>query len=258
MEVPAGGAGAEPAQGSGEQAARSEATQLPCVRPPGWLRQAWLVLEKDLRIEAKSGEVMTTSAFFAALVVVIASFSLFGGAAAKKLVAAAVIWLSIAFAAVLSLSRAWHRERDEAALTGLLVAPLSRSAIFAGKAVGLGLFLTGVELVVIPLTALFFSLDLGKFGLSLLLVAAFATPGIAATGTLFGAMTVRTSARDLLLAIVLFPLLAPTLLAAVAATRELLGGAPPQELVAYLKLMGVFDLVFISGGLAMFGTLVES
>ena len=70
-------------------------------------------------------------------------------------------------------------------------------------------------------------------------------------------MTVRTNARDLLLAVVLFPLLSPTLLSAVAATRELLNGAPIAELADYFKLMGVFDVVFVSGGLMLFGTLVE-
>jgi heme exporter protein B len=61
----------------------------------------------------------------------------------------------------------------------------------------------------------------------------------------------------LLLAVVLFPLLAPTLLAAVAATRELFNGASLDELSDYFKLMGVFDVIFIVGGLGMFGTLVE-
>jgi heme exporter protein B len=84
-----------------------------------------------------------------------------------------------------------------------------------------------------------------------------ATPGVAATGTLFGSMTVRTQARDLLLAVVLFPLLAPTLLTAVVATRELFGGVALSELGDYFLLMGVFDLVFIAGGVALFGTLIE-
>jgi heme exporter protein B len=107
------------------------------------------------------------------------------------------------------------------------------------------------------LRALLFALDLAVVGPGLLCIALFATPGIAASGTLFGSMTVRTHARDLLLAVVLFPLLSPTLLSAVAATRELFNGAPVAELADYFKLMGVFDLVFVSGGLMLFGTLVE-
>jgi heme exporter protein B len=226
-------------------------------RLPGWGAQAMLVLRKDLAIEARSGEVVVTSGFFALLVVILASLSLFGGPASARLVASGVIWLSVTFAAVLALGRTWQREREEGALDGLLVAPISRSALYTGKALGVLGFLFAISAVVIPLAALFFSLDLDRYGLGLMAIALVALPGVAASGTLFGAMTVRTGARDLLLAVVLFPLVSPTLLAAVAATRELLGGVPLSELGDYFRLMGVFDLVFISGGLALFGTLVE-
>lgn len=224
---------------------------------PSWPAQALLVLRKDLRLEARSGQVTVTSTFFAVLMVVLASLSLFGGPQSARLVSSGVIWLSITFAAVLALGRAFQREREESALDGLLVAPLSRSALFAGKALGVLLFLLAIALVVIPLTSLLFSLDLEKYGPGLFLLALAALPGVAASGTLFGAMTVRTAARDLMLAVVLFPLIAPTLLAAVAGTRELLGGASITELGDYFRLMLVFDAVFTAGGLALFGTLVE-
>jgi heme exporter protein B len=138
-----------------------------------------------------------------------------------------------------------------------LVLPVSRSAIFAGKALGVLGFLWVILLLLIPIAALLFSLDLLVFGPGLLSIALFSSIGLAATGTLFGAMTVRTQARDLLLAVVLFPLLTPTLLAAVAATRELLAGVPLSELGDYFRLIGVFDLVFVSGGLSLFGSLIE-
>jgi heme exporter protein B len=231
--------------------------QEPTARPPGWLAQVGLVFQKDLLIETRTGEVVTTSAFFALLVVVTASLSFYGGPTTKHLVAAGVLWLSVSFATVLALTRTWQRERDEGALDGLLSAPLSRSALFAGKALGLWVFIMVVQCVVVPATALLFSLDVGKLGLGLLVITLFATHGLAATGTLFGSMTVRTGARDLILAVVIFPLLSPTLLAAVVATRELLNGAPLGQLWDYLKLMAVFDLTFISGGLALFGTLAE-
>jgi len=224
---------------------------------PGWVAQALIVLRKDLMIEARTGEVVVTSGFFAVLVVVLASLSLFGGPQSARLVASGVIWLSVTFATVLSLGKSWQREREEGALDGLIVAPLARSALFVGKLLGILTFLLLIAAVVIPLTALFFSLDLSRYGLGLGLIAVAALPGVAAAGTLFGAMTVRTAARDLLLAIVLFPLVAPTLLAAVAATRELFGGAPLSELGDYFRLMGVFDIVFAAGGVGLFGTLVE-
>ncbi len=226
----------------------------------GWARQAWIVFRKDLAVELSTGEVVTTSGFFAVLVVVIASLSFFAGPESKTEVAPGVLWVSIAFAAVLALSRTWQRERENDALSGLLVLPIARSAVFAGKALGVFAFTLAIELLVVPVTALLFDLSLSDPNLSAGL-AAFclcATPGIAAAGTLFGAMTVRTSARDLVLAIVLFPLLAPTLLAAVAGTRELCAGAALATLGDYFALMGVFAVVFTAGGLGLFEPLIES
>lgn len=212
---------------------------------------------KDLAIELATGEIVSTAGFFAVLVAVIASLAFFAGQGAAAAVAPGVIWVAVAFASILALGRTWQRERDDGALTGLLATPTSRSAIFAGKAVGVAVFITAVELVVVPVTALLFSVDLLQVGPGIALFCAAATPGIAAAGTLFGAMTVRTRARDLVLATVLFPLLAPSLLAAVAGTRELLGGHPVSDLWDYVELMGVFAAVFIAGGLGLFELLIE-
>lgn len=221
------------------------------------MKQALLVAGKDLAIELATGEIVTTSGFFAVLVAVIASLAFFSGPGAAQEVAPGVIWVAVAFASVLALGRTWQRERDDGALSGLLVMPLARSAIFAGKALGLCVFITLVELVVVPVTALFFSVDLLEVGGGLALICLAGTPGIAASGTLFGAMTMRTRARDLVLASVLFPLLSPTLLAGVAGTRELLGGASVADLTDYFALMGVFGVVFTAGGLGLFELLIE-
>jgi heme exporter protein B len=227
-------------------------------RRPSWTSQAVILMQKDVLIEVRTGEVLVTSGFFAVLVVVLGSLAFYLGPDTRTQVAAGVIWLAVAFAAVLGLGRLWQRERDEGALEGVLSAPVSRSAIFAGKTLGLLLFLVAIELVVVPLSALFFSLELSKVGLGIFLIAALATPGVASVGTLFGAMTARTKARDLVLAVVLFPLLAPTLLTAVVATRELFGGTPVAELGDYFRILGVFDVAFTAGGLALFGTLVDA
>jgi heme exporter protein B len=118
-------------------------------------------------------------------------------------------------------------------------------------------FLLAVEAVVIPVAVVLFNIDLGRHALGLAAIALAATPGIAAAGALFGVMTVRTRARDLVLAIVLFPLLAPALLAAVGATRDLLDGQPFAILTGWFKVMLIFDVAFVAGGLALFGPLAD-
>jgi heme exporter protein B len=221
-----------------------------------WAEQARIVFSKDLRIELRTGEVVTTSAFFGVVVVIISSISYYDSRAATQ-IAAGSIWLATAFAAVLSLSRTWQRERQEGAFDALLVSPLEPSAIFMGKALGMFAFLLAVEAVVVPTTLVLFNLEPGKVLLGLLAIAAAATPGIAAAGALFGVITVRTRARDLVLAIVLFPLLSPTLLAAVMASRNLFDGAPLHELSGWFNVMLIFDAAFIGGGLALFGALAD-
>jgi heme exporter protein B len=225
--------------------------------PPGWARQTLILLRKDLAIELASKEIVTTSGFFAVLVATVASIAFLGGADVRQRVAPGVIWVAVAFAAVLALSRAWQRERDDGALNGLLVSPVARSAVFAGKALGLCIFLLIIEAIVIPVTAVFFAIDLWQVGPGLLLFCLLVTPGLAASGTLFGAMTVRTRARDLVLATVMFPLLTPSLLAGVAGTRELFYGATIPEITDYFALIGVFDALFLIGGISMFGLLIE-
>ncbi len=226
-------------------------------------RAALAVLGKDLRIELSTREIVTTTAFFAVLVAVLASVSLSTGAETTTRVAPGALWLAIAFSSVLALGRTWQRERDESAIVGLLVAPIPRAAIWGGKAVGVLVFLVAVEAVVVPLIALLFHVDLVLAGPPLALVTAFGTVGVAATGTLFGAVTVRTRARELLLATVLFPLLSPALLASVAATREIFYAVESGQAVDFaeirdwLLLLGVFDAVAIGGAASMFGTLME-
>jgi len=227
------------------------------VRPPGAVASAMAVAGKDLRIELRTGEIVTTAGFFAALVAIMASVAFYSGPVTTTRVAPGAIWLAVAFASVLALGRTWQREREDSALLALLVSPAPRASIFAGKAIGVLAFVTVVEGIVVPVVALLFHIELLDVIGPLALVLGLGTIGIAATGTLFGAMTVRTRARDLVLATVLFPLLSPTLVSGVAATREIFVGAPFEEIQDYLLLLVTFDVVAIAGGIALFGALLE-
>ncbi len=230
---------------------------------PGFARASAIVLAKDFAIELATREIVTTAGFFAALVAILASVAFETGPETTTRVAPGALWLAIAFASVLALGRTWQREREESALLGLLVSPVPRAAIWCGKAAGVLVFMTAVEVVVVPLVALFFHVDLLPIIAPLAVVMLLGTVGVAATGTLFGAMTVRTRARELLLASVLFPLLSPSLISSVGATREIFYAAASgqavdmAELRDYLFLLVVFDAVAIAGGLTMFGALLE-
>ena len=223
----------------------------------GFFRATFLVAKKDLVIELRTKEIVTTAAFFSVLVVVIAALAFSTTAAADVQVAPGTIWIAIAFSGVLALARTFHREREDGAMMGLLASPMPRGAFFLGKAVGVLGFLFAVEAVVVPTAGLLFHIDLLKVLGPLVLVLVAGSIGMAACGTLFGAMTVRTRARELVLSSVLFPLISPAILCSVSATRQVFLGDPARELGDWLLLLGVFDCAALAGGLALFGTLVD-
>lgn len=227
------------------------------ARAPSWHRAALRLAAKDLRIELRTWEIVVTAGFFAALVTVVASVAFYSGPATTVRVAPGVVWIAVTFSSILALSRTWQREREEGALTGLLVSPVPRASIFLGKAAGVFVFVTVVEAIVVPLVALLFHVDLLAVGGALAVVLALGTVGVASTGTLFGAMTARTRARDLVLASVLFPLMTPTIVSGVAATRELFGGSSLADVRDYVLLLAMFDFVSLAGGIGLFGLLVD-
>lgn len=219
-------------------------------------RAAWLIAKKDLAIELRTREIVVSTGLFAVLVVVLLSISFFVDDSTSTVVAPGVLWIAIAFSGVLAVGRTWGRERENDALRGLLLAPVSPAAVFIGKAIGTYVFMMIVELALVPLVALLFHVELGDNVPMLAAVSALGTLGFVLTGSLFGAMGVRTRARELMLSVVLFPLVAPALLCAVLATRDLFGGEPITAISDWLRLLGAYDLVVGVAGFYLFGPLV--
>lgn len=124
------------------------------------------------------------------------------------------------------------------------------------------MFLFAIEFLVVPIVALLFAVDLWAVGPKLFVLLALGNIGLASFGTLFGAMTARTSARELVLSTVLFPA-APALVAGVAGTRLIITAALASnpvtwnELADYMLLIGVFDAIGLLGGAGLFGLLIE-
>lgn len=221
------------------------------------LRAAWAIAAKDLRIEARTREVTVSTGLFAVLVVVLTSLSFFVDDLTARRIAPGVLWITIVFAGLLAIGRTWAREREHDAMRGLLLAPIPRPAIFLGKAAGTLAFVAIVEALIVPLVGVLFHVDLLPRAAETAAVLGLGTVGFVLTGSLFGAMTVRTGSRDLMLSVVLFPLITPALLAGVVATRGILGGEPVAETFAWLRILFFFDLVVGTAGYFLFGPLVS-
>lgn len=232
----------------------------------GVLAAAWEIAKKDARIELRTREVVSTAGVFSVVIGFLASMAFQVDDRTNASTAAGTIWITLFFASVLSFGRIWQRERDESALTGLLVAPIPRASIFLGKALATAVMIAAIEIPLVALCMFLFRIDFTpKTGgpsesihlvafLSLLLLGTLA---LSLVGTLFGAMTVRTRARDLVLAIVLFPLLSPVLVCGVVGTRKAFETQPFDVYEGFLGLMAVFVFVSLSAGVGLFGALVD-
>jgi heme exporter protein B len=218
---------------------------------------AWMILKKDLRIEARTGEVLITTSLFALLIAVLTSLSFYTDPNTARRIASGVLWIAIAFAGVLAMGRSWSRERENETIRGLLLSPIPRAGIYIGKLLGSLVFLSVVEVLLTLVVALLFNLDLPRIVAPLAFLMILGSIGFAATGNLFAAMGVRTRARDMLLAVVVFPVVAPALLCGVVATRELLvNGATLSELASWIRILLAFDLAFVTAGIYLFEPLM--
>jgi len=222
-----------------------------------FLRVAWLVLRKDLTIEVRSREVLYTTAFFAVSCVLVFAFALVKEGQPLEDAAAGILWIAIAFAGTLALGRTFERERQTETLRALMMAPVSRPAIYVGKLLGVVTLLAVVEVVLVPLVALLFNLRLSAAPLLMLGLLAAGTVGFAAVGTLFAAMLVKARSRDVLLPVLLYPITIPVIIAGVRGTVALVDPAADVALAQmWLSILLFFDVVFVTLSLWTFEPLM--
>jgi len=227
----------------------SAPTPLRIVRP--WLpvgdtlAAAWLIARKDLAIEFRTRSAFFSAIVFALLGLVIFYYAWDPTAVAVTDLAPGVLWVVFTFSGLLGLHRSFGVEAADHAIDGLLASPVSREAIFLGKAIANLIFVAAVQLIAIPALMLFYNLPLGQIAAPLIAIALLAAIGLVAVGTLFSAMAVNTRLAELLLPMLALPFFVPIVIGASQATSKLLSGRPVAEAAAWLKLLLAFDIVFV-------------
>ena len=224
---------------------------------PRELRHAWTVAAKDLLVEFRARTGILSAVVFVVLVLMVFNFGRDPTAVPNLVLAPSILWVTFTFAAILALNRAFQLELENQALDGLLLSPISRSSIYLGKLLANLLFVAVVEVAGVPLVALFFNVDIWSHITPLALVIALATIGFVAVGTLFSAMTVRTRFAELLLPVVLLPFMILPLAWAALATTHVFAGRPLSEVGDWLKMLAVYDFVFIVLALLLFPSTVN-
>jgi heme exporter protein B len=210
----------------------------------------WLLVTKDLRLEWRTREIVTTMALLAFLLVIV-----LGAARADPQSAPGAMWVTYAFAATLGFVRTFALERDH--LTALRLAPVDRGSVFLAKAVANWLMLVVVQVVSLPLFGALFTEAVWTRLPVLVLPIALGGIGLAAAGTLFGGVIVQTRLREALLPLLMLPVTLPLLIAAVSATGAILEGMSLPAVRAQLQLLIAFDILFLTISWLLFDVVLE-
>jgi heme exporter protein B len=215
----------------------------------------WALLWKDVRLELRTKERLSSLFVLALLMVLVFVFAFRPEQAQRPEIGAALLWITLLFAGMLSLQRGFLIEQERGCLSGLLLLPIDPSSLFLAKLLGNVVFLVVVEAVVTPLTLLLLGVPWSWSLLWLPVVLFLGILGFSALGTLFAAIAVRTRAREVLLPLMLLPLLIPLLMAAVNITSALLAGAAWSGV--WLRVLLAFDVIFVVTGWLIFAQVVQ-
>jgi len=215
------------------------------------------IAAKDLRAELRGRQAVTSTLFLAALTLLIFGFALGPDRASLAAAGPGLLWLAVILSGVLAVGRLHQLEMEDGAFELLALYPVPRAAIYLGKALGGLAAMLALGALVLPLTVVLYALDVASALPGLVLVIGLGALGFAAVGTLYAGLTVRLRAREVLLPLLLLPVVAPLLLAAVSATASLLAGDPFGELGAWLQLLIGYDLAMLLAGGLTYGLALE-
>ena len=207
------------------------------------LQPVLVIVWKDILLELRSRDLVVSVLVFGLVVVVVFNFALNNAPGRAEQLAPGILWTAFAFAAILAMNRAFVRDQEQGGLEGLLISPVSRDAIFLGKALTSLIFMLLIEAALLPIYAVM--LDFSALSFNLVLTIFLGTLGFAVVGTLFSAMAVQTRSREIMLPVLFFPVVLPVIIAAVEASTRAIGGETFVGLGRWLPLIGVFDALFL-------------
>jgi heme exporter protein B len=220
-------------------------------------RDSVLVAGKDLRIELRSRVVMHQVVPVAVLVLVLFAFALGPDRAPMAHAAPGLFWVAVLFASVLAVQRSFALESPDGARDGLRLSGLDPAGVFLGKTAAVALQMVVLEVVLTAGVVVLYGSHIRSYP-SVVVAALAGTAGLAAAGTLYGALAAGLRVRETLLPFLFLPVAAPVLLAGTRAWQAALGIDSGSAGDPWVRLLLVFAAVYLALGVVIFGPLQEA
>ncbi|MDD5541988.1 MAG: heme exporter protein CcmB [Acidobacteriia bacterium] len=222
------------------------------------LKKIARILWKDILTEFRTREMFSAMFVFALLMVVVFNFA-FENAPRDSILQAApgLLWVAFTFAGILGLNRSNAIERENMSMQALMLAPIDRGAVYLGKMLANFLFMWISELLIIPIFAVLYNYSFTAHFWPFLLILVLGTLGFSAVGTIFSGIAVNTKMRDVMLPILFLPVVVPVVIGAVETSIRVLAGEPLRGMTDWLKILVVFDVIFITVSFLVFEYVLE-
>ena len=220
-------------------------------------RDAVLVAGKDLRIEVRSRVGLTQVAPFGIVALALFAFALGPTARSWPRAPPACSGWPCCSAPCWPSSAASSVESADGARDGLRLSGIDPAGLFLGKAAAVAAQLVVLEVLLAVGVVLLYG---ARIEVPWLIVVSclLGTVGLAATGTLYGALSAGLRVRETLLPFLLLPIVAPVLLAGTRIWQAALAGGTASTRHPWLRLLLVFDAVYLAVGVLVFGPILET
>lgn len=217
----------------------------------------WSIVGRELRGELRAREIVPIILVFGALVLVIMNFAFEPTREESDLLAPGVLWVAVVFSGMLGLSRSSALDEENAALDGLVAAPIDRGVLYLGKMLANFVFLLVAECVLVPVFLILYNIADARVLLGLVPILLLGSLGFVAAGTIFAAVSANSRMRELLLPVILVPIAIPLLLSAVEGTSIVLRDEGTRYLRSWVRVLVVFDLVSLVASYLLFEYVLE-
>jgi len=226
----------------------------------GFFKKVAAIIAKDLKLELRTLESLSAMLLFSLIVMVIFAFAFDFAtikAVGKGRLIPGVIWITLTFSSIIGFNHSFAIERERECLLALILSPVDPSAIYLGKAIANFIIVSILEVILLPLSAIFFDFDLLAVLPALSLIVIVNTIGFAGIGTLFAALASKVKRSEAVLSILLFPISFPLIISAVKSTSAVLEGKDLSSYSNWLSVSAGFDVIFFFAAIALFEFIIE-
>lgn len=221
------------------------------------LKVIWSIVVKDLRMEWRHRETLSSMCVFGLLIVFLFNFAFEPAREESLRLLPALLWVAFAFSGILGFNRSFASERENGCLEGMLLAPVDRGLIYLGKMVSNLVFLGITETVIVFAASVWYNFSFLPALKEFVLIAFLGTLGYSALGTLFGAVAANTRMREVMLPVLQFPVAFWVLILAVDATSNALRGDPAGNSAPGIRLLAGVSVTFWVASFLLFEYVVE-